>query len=419
MISDEPQGNDCLLLANDEGQASDDLSLAKKLVAANPDLSAELEPLQKQVRRRDGRGSLMILPAHDIAGAHGKTFCMIGYDEVHGYRDYDLLEALAPDPTRADALTWITSYDTIWNSPGIPLHDLKEIGKAGSDPRMFFSWYSGDLCTDPAFADLEPELRANPSIASWPEGRAYLDQQRRRLPTHKFRRLHLNLPGSPNGAFFDQGSVLAAIASGRTGATQPSKHKRYAAVDLSGGSVDDACLALAYRRDDDKIVVDFVVSQAGRPPFNPRQAVEKFSRILKSQVPPITRVVGDAYAGETFRADFAAHGIHYVVSSITTSEAYEELEPRLNGGEIELPDIPKLTEQLLTLVLKGQRVTHQSGDHDDWACAAALAVHAASARRGTMPAISEKVMRWAAAPDVHGRRWTGEPRAFFGLHSQS
>jgi hypothetical protein len=26
-------------------------------------------------------------------------------------------------------------------------------------------------------------------MSSWPEGRAYLDQQRRRLPTHKFRRL--------------------------------------------------------------------------------------------------------------------------------------------------------------------------------------------------------------------------------------
>jgi len=60
---------------------------------------------------------------------------------------------------------------------------------------MLFSWYSGVDCTDPKFADLEPELRANPSIASLPEGRAYLDQQRRRA-THKFRRLHLNLPGS-------------------------------------------------------------------------------------------------------------------------------------------------------------------------------------------------------------------------------
>jgi hypothetical protein len=35
---------------------------------------------------------------------------------------------------------------------------------AGADPRLLLSWYSGDYCTDPDFAELEPELRANPSI---------------------------------------------------------------------------------------------------------------------------------------------------------------------------------------------------------------------------------------------------------------
>jgi hypothetical protein len=33
---ESPQGNDCFLLANDEGQAGDDLKLAKKPIAANP-----------------------------------------------------------------------------------------------------------------------------------------------------------------------------------------------------------------------------------------------------------------------------------------------------------------------------------------------------------------------------------------------
>jgi hypothetical protein len=57
----------------------------------------------------------------------------IGFDEVHGYKNYDLFEALAPDPTRPDTLTWITSYDTIWNSPGIPLFHPEEERKEGSD----------------------------------------------------------------------------------------------------------------------------------------------------------------------------------------------------------------------------------------------------------------------------------------------
>jgi hypothetical protein len=372
-------GNDCFILANDEDQAGDDLTLAKKLVAANPDLQRELETLQKEIRRRDGRGTFKILPARDVAGSHGKTSIYIGFDEIHEYRSYDLMEALAPDPTRPDALQWVTSYDTIYNTPGIPLFDLKIIGRAGSDPRMLFSWYSGDVCTDPAFSELEPELRANPSIASWPEGRKYLDQQRRRLPTHKFRRLHLNLPGAPTGAFLDQGKVLDSIASGRVQLPWLQGTRYCAFCDMSGGLNDDACLAICHR-DGRRVIVDLVISQAGRPPFDPRAAVKKFAGVLREY--HLGQVTGDAYAGETFRRDFAAEQINYVVSPLSATELYEYFEPKLNAGEIELPDVPKMQEQMVCLILKGAKVTHPSGDHDDWANAIAGAVWAAGNGRG-------------------------------------
>ena len=113
-------------------------------------LTEELEILTDEIRRKDGKGAMRIIPAQNATGQHGKTAQFIGYDEIHGYRDWDLMEALQPDPTR-DVLQWITSYDTIYNVEGVPLHDLKQIGIAGSDPRMLFSWYSADLCTDPAF----------------------------------------------------------------------------------------------------------------------------------------------------------------------------------------------------------------------------------------------------------------------------
>jgi hypothetical protein len=237
---------------------------------------------------------------------------------------------------------------------------------------MLFSWYSGDFCTDPAFADLEPELRANPSIASWPEGRAYLDQQRRRLPTHKFRRLHLNLPGSPNGAFLDQGAVLAAVVTGR-GMLPPQPGIRYSGfVDMSGGSSDDAVLSLAHKVDH-RAVVDLVVRQDGDCPFNPRKAVRKFAAACKAY--GVRSVTGDNYAGNTFKSDFEAEGIRYNPSPLTKTEIYEAFEPPLNAGEIEIPDIPKLQEQLLTLVIRGAHVDHQPGDHDDWANAVCGAVY--------------------------------------------
>jgi hypothetical protein len=362
------RGGDCFILANDEGQAADDLDLAKKLVAANPDLRAELEVLQKEIRRQDGRGSLKILPAKDVIGSHGKTAGFLGYDEIHGYRNYDLFEALAPDPTRADALTWVTSYDTIYNAPGIPLYDFKQIAKAGADPRMLCSWYSGGWCTDSQFAELEPELRANPSIGAWPEGRGYLEQQKRRLPTHKYRRLHLNLPGAPTGAFFDQGKVMVAMVVGRTVLPYQEGRKYFAFVDMAGGSADDAVLAIGHD-EDGRVALDIIVKQAGEPPYNPRQAVHKFVEVLRSY--RLSRVMGDNFAGRTFAVDFESDGITYDVCSRPKTELYEQLEPALNAGEVELLDEPKLQEQLLTLVVRGTKIDHEPNGHDDWANAAA------------------------------------------------
>jgi phage terminase large subunit-like protein len=368
VIRRSPLGNDGIIVASDEGQAGDDLQLARKLVEVNPDLLAEIEPLAKALRLRDGSGSLKIIPGRDVAGAHGKTYAFLGIDELHTAGDWSLLEALAPDPHRPDALTWITSYDTIYNVPGVPLYDLKQLGKAGGDPRLLFSWYSGgELCTDPAFTDLDPERRANPSMGSWADA-DYLEQQRRRLPTHKFRRLHLNLPGAPEGAFFDQGKVMAAIVVGRVAVPYQEGRKYFAFVDMSGGSADDSVLAIGHD-ENGRAVLDLVVKQAGEPPFNPRQAVRKFVEVLRSY--RLSRVMGDNFAGRTFAVDFEADGISYDVCSRPKTELYEQLEPALNAGEVELLDEPKLQEQLLTLVVRGTKIDHENNSHDDWANAAA------------------------------------------------
>ena len=272
-----PHGVDGFLLANDEGQARDDLDLAKKLITANPVLAREVDVLADRIVRRDGAGALQILAAGNAVAKHGKTYLFVGFDEIHGYRSWDLFEALAPDPTRPDALTWITSYASLFNSKGAPLHDLIQAGKAGDDPRMFFSWFAADFCTDPSLEDASPEARANPSMASWADD-GYLDQQRRRLPSHKYRRLHLNLPGAPDGAAFDGDAVMDAIVSGRRRLAPDPDVRYFAFVDMSGGSSDDAVLSIAHRDDQtDRAVVDLVEAQSGQAPFNPRKAVEKFA----------------------------------------------------------------------------------------------------------------------------------------------
>ena len=74
-------GNDCYILANDEGQAADDLSLVKKLIAVDLILADEVTINAKEIVRRDGRGKLQILPARDVAGQHGKTYTFCGFDK--------------------------------------------------------------------------------------------------------------------------------------------------------------------------------------------------------------------------------------------------------------------------------------------------------------------------------------------------
>lgn len=370
MCRESAQGSDVLIVANDLDQANQDLDLAKKLIAANPDLAEELEVLADEIRRKDGKGAMRVLPANNVVGQHGKTAAFIGWDEIHGYKDHSLFEALAPDPTRF-TLNWVTSYDTIDDVEGQPLHDFKKIGMEGSDPSMLFSWYSGDYCSDPDFASLEPELRANPSISAWPEGREYLVRQRRRLPSSKFRRLHLNLPGAPQGAFYDQATVERAIVAGRK-VIEPQEGVDYLAfVDMSGGSNDDATLGIAHWTGE-KAVLDLLISQVGSPPFNPRLAIARFATFCKRY--GCRQVHGDAYAGETFRHDFADCGVTYIVEKRNRTDLYEALEVALNADQVELLDVAKLHRELLTIVQRGASVDHMPGRHDDWATSAAGAL---------------------------------------------
>jgi hypothetical protein len=233
---------------------------------------------------------------------------------------------------------------------------------------MFFSWYAADYTTDPDFAEVDPETRANPSRGTWADPH-YLEQQRSRLPAHKYRRLHLNLPGLPEGSAFQVEPITDAIARG-VSRRAPAPGVAYRAfVDMSGGSSDDAVLAIAHRDAEGRVVIDAVVTQGPPPPFDPRRAVERFAGVLAEY--GLARVTGDRYAGQTFVADFQRHGITYEVAALTRSQLYEGLEPRLNAREVVLPDVALLEQQLLGLVWRGGKIDHAGGEHDDLANAVA------------------------------------------------
>lgn len=406
------RGNQCYLIANDLDQANDDLDLSKKIISINPSLSKRVTVKRNSIDRRDGKGFIKILPAQDAIGMHGKTFLFLGLDEIHGYRNYDVLEAMAADPHRLhEAMTWITSYNTLYNFEGVPLHDMIKNGKAGTDPTMFFSWYAGDYCTDPEFASKPtPEERANPSIL--PAG--YLDQQKRRLPSHKYRRLHLNLAGAPEGAYFSAKSVNEAIRTGNKRLPYRPEFHYKAFVDMSGGSSDDATLGISHM-EEGQIVIDGVWNQGFPVPFNPRTAVKRFAGICKEY--GISMVTGDHYAGLTYFFDFQQEEIQYLPCPVPKSVLYEFLEVSINTGSVSLPDEPNVLNQLLILITKGGKIDHPSGEHDDWANAAAGASYLCKTPvftldptededfQASLPTRAEAIARFEQRLDFESKPW--------------
>jgi hypothetical protein len=192
-------------------------------------------------------------------------------------------------------------------------------------------------------------------------------------------------PGT-GGAAFSQEKVLACVVTGRRSLPPQPDTRYFAAVDMSGGSNDDSALAI-FHLDGKVVVIDLVAKQIGGTPFNPRDAIRQFSVYLNNY--RVSRVTGDAVAGMTYREDFRAFGVTYELCTTSASELYERLEPIINAGEIELLDHPVTTEQLVCLVWRGSRITHESNSHDDHANVVALA---ASVARGLTQQLGPNVL---------------------------
>jgi hypothetical protein len=353
------KGNQVFFVASDMGQANDDLDLCKKLIRCNPILDAELTMKQNVIERKDGNGFIEILPAGDAPGLHGKTYLFLVVDELHTQRDYRVLEALELDRTRPDAVQSFASYASMSRAAGVPINDMLKQHAAQSDPRLFVSWYAGSI------------EEANPSL-NGPLGPTLddiLDAQRA-LPSWAFRRLYLNLPGQPDGAAFDANMVEVAIMKGRT-VLPPEADRHYVAFcDLSGGGADDATLAIAHEHQGIG-VLDLLIDQGPRTArtFSPDDTVQKFALVLQEY--GCASVQGDRYAAQWPIKAFEKYGVVYRPAELKRSQIYSAFEPLLNSGQVELLDHPKLMQQLIGLVRKGEKIDHQSGEHDDWSNAAA------------------------------------------------
>ena len=233
------------------------MDLFKKLVRANPVLLDLLTIKQKSVERK---GRQRICRDHTRtrrSGQHGGKFDLLVIDEIHTQRDWNLLESLQPDPTR-QSLTWITSYNSIYHQPGVPLFDMLKHAWAGTDARMYFSYYASDKTIDPDFSQ-------DSGGAGQPK-HGELDEQELSRPAaaaaalSQVRRLHLNLPGLTERSAFSAEKIEDAIER-RTKVRPPQERvTHFGFVDMSGGSNDDACLGIAHK-ESGRAVLDLCINQ--------------------------------------------------------------------------------------------------------------------------------------------------------------
>jgi hypothetical protein len=169
-------------------------------------------------------------------------------------------------------------------------------------------------------------------------------------------------------AFITREAVEDVIAHGVRELPPGDGITYFAFVDPSGGSADSMTLAIGHCEGSGVAVLDCV--REVRPPFSPDAVVEEFATLLKSY--GVSRVTGDAYAGEWPRERFASHGITYDLSARNKSQIYGEFLPALNGQRVRLLDLPRLIGQLVSLERRTARggrdsIDHAPGAHDDLA----------------------------------------------------
>ena len=159
-------------------------------------------------------------------------------------------------------------------------------------------------------------------------------------------------------SFVSREAVEACVVPDRRELPPVMGTRYHAFTDPSGGSVDSMTLAVAHL-EGERVVLDAL--REIRAPFNPESATAELSAVLRTY--GITRVIGDRYAGEWPRARFRVHNITYLPATMSKSDLYSALLPRVNAHQVELLDVPQLVQQLGNLERRTARSGKDSIDH--------------------------------------------------------
>jgi hypothetical protein len=322
-------------------------------------------------------GTSIEVHAGSFRGIRGYTIvCFVGdeiafwRDEASANPDVEILNAVRPAQATVPGAIFLclsspyARRGALWNTYS------RHFGKDGSDTLV---WQAPSRVMNPTLPEhIVDEALAQDEATARAE---WLAEFRRDLE-----------------AYVSQETIAACVVPDRH-VLPPVRTVDYVGfVDPAGGSGGDSMtLAIAHEADG-RAVLDLVLER--KPPFSPEDVTAEFCGTLAEY--RVGTVVGDHYGGDWPAERFDTRGVRYKRSEATKSKIYKDFLPRLNSGQVELLDAPRLLAQLLGLE---RRVARGGNDSID---------HAPGARDDLINATAGALM--LAAPGLPKvRMWGGNP----------
>lgn len=358
-----------MVLAVDKDQAQTIFGYIRALLLETPMLAPLIERETADAIDLVGQVSIEC-HVSSYKSVRGRTLCCVAADETSFWRSED-----SRNPAAAVLAALRPGLSTIPNAPlliatstyameGAVYEAFLRHHRQDASPVMV--WRAPTLTMNPSFNKqiVVDALAADAQSASAEYGSEFLTDLR---------------------AFLDEEVIQDALDHGCHERPPSERHTYNCFVDPSGGRRDSFTVAVAHRSGD-MMMLDLV--REFRPPLDPQAVVAEIAGIVKPY--RISKVVGDAYAGEWPVSVFRSHGLAYQTSEKNRSEIYLETGPLLAQGRCRLIDVPRLTSQLRQLERRSSpsgrdRVDHGPGGFDDLANSALGAIFHVSMKRARPP----------------------------------
>jgi phage terminase large subunit-like protein len=335
-----------------------------KAFRRSPILLNEVNIFKDAIERKDGSGFYKVLSAEGPL-QHGLNPHFVVWDEIWNQPNYALWEALTHSPARKQPLHYVTSYVGYRPWAGDLCYDLFTAGKSGKDKRMHFFYSQKNLA----------------SIVT-PE---YLEQQRRRLPEHIFRRLHKNEWTTGSGTFLNKADIDAAISSELEQKFQGEPGLSYfLALDL-GLRRDRTVVAVVHKDPDNGLIILDHLYTFEAPKGREVQISDVEQHILDlAQSFPLSGIVFDPWQSIRTKQRLEEKGLRieeFIFSGTNLTKLTQNLFSLFRDRRIKIFEHRELVKELLSVQIVeksyGYRIDHQAGAHDD--CVVALGMAALAA----------------------------------------